>query len=500
VIITEGTFSLGPTGIHIPKRGPDGAPLSDVNLHFDARLAKLTYFGAGVAVAVDPGGVYSRTVVEIGDLQATGSAVDSATAVGVYWHNIYHGEGNIMVRDFRAGKGMVMDNVSNNHFEYLRFHNCKVGLFTENDASHTRIDYLSYRLEDEDRVRVSGGIGMQNIPGVGINQMGFAYSTIGNASFANYSKNPFTAIKFDHFDGEVVTILSLHLEDNTSGISHLADLNTDNNRGTLYIGHYAVAMLDDNGKIAVKGNSVNIRTLEHGGENLSPSFVFDPADTKYFATYNANQMIDTVNSRQATRSLKIERQAGHSGDIMIDCFKNQSFPAPGSGITYEFAVKANQTGILVSAQLASFNKLGGEQQSNMSPWFEITSANTWYLVAIPPDRFKVPTDTASGYLKLTIDKAGLNSTSMIYFSELSVFADEVKPPLIENSGTATIANGSSSVTFAHGLAVTPSVVVVTPQGDPGGGIWVSAKDGTNITVSRSGTSGDLPFYWRAEVK
>ena len=71
----------------------------------------------------------------------------------------------------------------------------------------------------------------------------------------------------------------------------------------------------------------------------------------------------------------------------------------------------------------------------------------------------------------------------------------------ENSGTATIPNGSSSLTFVHSLAATPSVVVVTPQGNPGsGGVWVSAKDGANITVSRSGTSGDLPFYWRAEVK
>jgi hypothetical protein len=69
----------------------------------------------------------------------------------------------------------------------------------------------------------------------------------------------------------------------------------------------------------------------------------------------------------------------------------------------------------------------------------------------------------------------------------------------ENSGTGTIAQGRTSVTVAHGLDVTPTSVSVTPQANPGsGGVWVSAVNGTNITVNRAGSTGALSFRWEAK--
>jgi len=69
----------------------------------------------------------------------------------------------------------------------------------------------------------------------------------------------------------------------------------------------------------------------------------------------------------------------------------------------------------------------------------------------------------------------------------------------ENSGTATIAAGTTSVTVAHGLAATPTKVLVTPRADIGD-VWVSARDATNITINcDTAPVGDVIVDWYAEV-
>jgi len=68
-----------------------------------------------------------------------------------------------------------------------------------------------------------------------------------------------------------------------------------------------------------------------------------------------------------------------------------------------------------------------------------------------------------------------------------------------NRGTATISAGSTSVTVAHGLANTPTNVLVTPRADVGN-VWVSARDATNITRSCStAPATDVIVDWYAEV-
>jgi len=52
----------------------------------------------------------------------------------------------------------------------------------------------------------------------------------------------------------------------------------------------------------------------------------------------------------------------------------------------------------------------------------------------------------------------------------------------ENSGTATIPAGATSVTVAHGLAGTPRVVKHCPRANLGA-VWVSARDSVNITLN-----------------
>jgi len=69
----------------------------------------------------------------------------------------------------------------------------------------------------------------------------------------------------------------------------------------------------------------------------------------------------------------------------------------------------------------------------------------------------------------------------------------------ENSGTATIPSGQTSVTVNHGLAGTPSKVVVTPRGNIGS-VWVSARDATNITITcSSAPTANTVVDWSAEM-
>jgi len=67
----------------------------------------------------------------------------------------------------------------------------------------------------------------------------------------------------------------------------------------------------------------------------------------------------------------------------------------------------------------------------------------------------------------------------------------------QNSGTATISSGTT-VTFTHGLAGTPDVVLVGWQ-DTGYGTWSWSANSTHITVTVT-NSGTYDFSWYAEYK
>lgn len=70
-----------------------------------------------------------------------------------------------------------------------------------------------------------------------------------------------------------------------------------------------------------------------------------------------------------------------------------------------------------------------------------------------------------------------------------------------NSGTATVADGTSTIVVSHGLSATPTIVLTTPNGDPGGAWWVTTKTSTqftiNLAVARAGSA--LTVDWHAQV-
>ena len=88
----------------------------------------------------------------------------------------------------------------------------------------------------------------------------------------------------------------------------------------------------------------------------------------------------------------------------------------------------------------------------------------------------------------------VNETSYLPKMELSKGIGEIR-----NSGTATIASGTTSVTVSHGLVKAPSKVLVTPRGNIGS-VWVSNVTDTQFTINcSSAPTEDVQVDWYAEV-
>lgn len=74
----------------------------------------------------------------------------------------------------------------------------------------------------------------------------------------------------------------------------------------------------------------------------------------------------------------------------------------------------------------------------------------------------------------------------------------------ENSGTATVANASTSIVVNHGLAATPTDIQISPAENPTNAVtywWVDTLTASNFTINVNADPGasNLDFYWRAVV-
>ena len=67
--------------------------------------------------------------------------------------------------------------------------------------------------------------------------------------------------------------------------------------------------------------------------------------------------------------------------------------------------------------------------------------------------------------------------------------------ITENRGVATISSASLSVTVAHGLSQTPTIVTVSSNANEL--VWVSGKFSSDITISRETTGEEIEVYWMA---
>jgi len=72
----------------------------------------------------------------------------------------------------------------------------------------------------------------------------------------------------------------------------------------------------------------------------------------------------------------------------------------------------------------------------------------------------------------------------------------------ENSGLATVANGTTSIAVTHGLSNTPTRVQITPAENPTNAVsfwWVDGLGATQFTIHTNADPGasNLDFHWRA---
>ena len=109
----------------------------------------------------------------------------------------------------------------------------------------------------------------------------------------------------------------------------------------------------------------------------------------------------------------------------------------------------------------------------------------------------IKADTGSNTLK--IDRFTVVRT-IWGINNLQKFISDQPSFLSRNSGVATISTGSISVTVNHGLALTPTKVMITPLGQPSGNLWVSNITSTSFTINiSSAPSSNLNVAWYAEV-
>jgi hypothetical protein len=69
------------------------------------------------------------------------------------------------------------------------------------------------------------------------------------------------------------------------------------------------------------------------------------------------------------------------------------------------------------------------------------------------------------------------------------------------SGTANIAQSTTSIVIAHGLVTTPTRVLATPQNNPGALWWTDTKTSTQFTIHLASApgSGGVTFDWMAWI-
>jgi len=146
-------------------------------------------------------------------------------------------------------------------------------------------------------------------------------------------------------------------------------------------------------------------------------------------------------------------------------------------------------------EVCTYNVAIGNVLLNITPAAEMYLRDSTYCILV------------GNRLEARIDEAGTADYNTIannvLTSVIKVGANTVVKRnmgyITENSGTATIVAGTTSVTVAHGLAAAPTKVLVTPRADIGD-VWVSARDGTNITINcDTAPAADVIVDWRAEI-
>lgn len=120
----------------------------------------------------------------------------------------------------------------------------------------------------------------------------------------------------------------------------------------------------------------------------------------------------------------------------------------------------------------------------------------------PTQKYGVRENDTADYNIIKDNKFYNNVTSAVLIIGSNTKVSHNTGYITENSGLATVLNGTTSIIFAHGLATTPTRVWVTPAENPTSAVtfwWVSNLTTTNCTINVDADPGasNLDFNWRA---
>lgn len=141
---------------------------------------------------------------------------------------------------------------------------------------------------------------------------------------------------------------------------------------------------------------------------------------------------------------------------------------------------------------------------SMQGWVTQASTNKlWTVISIGDIVAANPTSTQmlqSNFNSL-IDFCNSSNVEVLTYSDI---VKRIQDSVISNSGTGTLANGTTSVNIRHGFHKVPTTIEITPTTSLGSAasIWISTKDvgsrGNEFTVSVNTDPGaDVTFEWRA---
>ena len=221
-----------------------------------------------------------------------------------------------------------------------------------------------------------------------------------------------------------------------------------------------------------------------------------------------NTFIDVNTNLETSGCINIESGSTNTENVIIE----------GNKITWTENPSATTNGILLQGSNEDTSVIGVTIQNNILDGGSYSNINALiYLHGYNSTTYNVEKITIAGNV-LRNAKYGIITT---YSKDVNVYGNILEnmsgSPYLngggsnykvhhnigyvtENSGTATIPAGSTSVTVSHGLADTPSKVLVTPIGDPGDRFWVANVGSSSFDiVVATAPSADTDFYWQAEL-
>lgn len=202
------------------------------------------------------------------------------------------------------------------------------------------------------------------------------------------------------------------------------------------------------------------------------------------ATFSSTNLFAiSIDSPTFLRNIHINMD-GEAGNIhyYMSCYGNMIL----DGFKFETTSTDKVRGILIIASSREIDNLivknGSIECNGGNAKFFLANGNTHPIIY---------------YIK----DVGLDGNASVIFDEagdVTHIVEDIRGYTTENSGIATILNGNTSVTVNHGLAETPTKVIVTPQADTR--YWVDNVGTSTFRINiPTALSSDVSFYWKAEV-